>query len=928
MTSRSDFIQRANAAYIEEQYRRYLADPASVGDDWALFFAGFDLAREPAGLAGAGGAPRGAHGLVQAYREFGHLVADLDPLGDNLAAHPLLEPASFGLAEADLDRPVDPEPFRGEAPGTLRGLVEALRETYCGTFTAETMEIQDKARRDWLHERLEGSRNRPALSADERVRVLRGLLAADAFERFLHTRYVGQKRFSLEGAATLVPMLETLVERAAADGVEQLVMGMPHRGRLNVLAHVLHKPLEVLFSEFEATYLPEEIQGHGDVKYHMGYSTLRHTRAGRSIHLDLNYNPSHLEFVNPVVLGAVRARQESTRDLARERGIPVLIHGDASFAGEGIVPETLSLAQLPPYDAGGTIHIVLDNQVGFTTSPRDVRVGRYPTDSVHVIEAPVFHVNGDDPEAAVHAVRLALEYRGAFKRDVFVHLLCYRRHGHNEMDDPTFTQPVLYRKIAGHVPAARRYAERLVREGVLEAAAVEAMERELDETLQAAHRRTRTGARSRGEVPLGVALSLLEAGAEDGGSTGVPRATLERILTDSARVPEGFHPHPKVARLYEDRVRMLAEDRVDWGCAEALAIGSILLEGRAVRLTGQDTGRGTFSHRHAVWHDTEDGARHVPLRHLAAEQGRFEIVDTPLCEAAALGFEYGYSTADPHALTVWEAQFGDFANVAQVYTDQFLASAESKWRRMSGLVLLLPHGYEGQGPEHSSARPERFLELCAGGNLQVCTPTTAAQVFHLLRRQSRLRFRKPLVVMSPKSLLRHRLSASAAAELVDGRYQTVLDDRDADPARVRAVALVSGRLAITLLEERGRAPRPGVALVRVEQFYPFPARELAAAFARYPRATEVRWVQEEPVNMGAWRHLRHRLEEVLPRGRTLDVVARAESPTPATGYYLVHVEQEKELIVRAFASRDDAPAPPDAARAQETADVTRTRGPR
>jgi 2-oxoglutarate dehydrogenase E1 component len=910
MTPRFDFVQRANADYIEEQYRRFRQDPASVGEDWALFFAGFELAQEPGRAPREGGPAGGAYGLVVAYREFGHLAARLDPLGQSPDHHPLLDLAPLGLGEDDLERPVEAEPFRGAPVGTLRELIDALRETYCGPLTLESMDIPDQTRRDWLHQRMESTRARAVLAPDERLAILRSLLMADAFEQFLHTRYVGQKRFSLEGGAALIPMLEVLVEGAADRGVEQLVLGMPHRGRLNVLANVLHKPLETIFSEFESSYLPEEIQGHGDVKYHMGYSSLHRARSGRSIHLDLNFNPSHLEFVNPVVLGSVRARQVYMRDLAGDRGIPVLIHGDAAMAGEGIVPETLALAQLPAHQTGGTVHLVVDNQVGFTTSPHDSRTGRYPTDVARLVEAPVLHVNGDEPEACVHAMAIALDYRATFKKDVFVHLVCYRRHGHNEMDDPTFTQPVMYRRIAAHVPASRAYARRLVAEGVLDDAALAAMEQAIADTLLAAHKRVRAEAPPHREVPLGGAWNGLDWAGEDwGAQTAVPRETLERIVQDVTRAPEGFHVHPKVAKLYAERVRMVAEDRIDWGCAEMLALGSLLAEGRNVRLTGQDAGRGTFSHRHAVLHDTEDGARHVPLQHLGEEQGRFDVVDSMLSEAAVLGFEYGYSTADPHTLTLWEAQFGDFANVAQVYIDQFLASAESKWRRMSGLTLLLPHGYEGQGPEHSSARLERFLELCAQGNLQVCNLTTPAQLFHALRRQLRRRFRKPLILMSPKSLLRHKLVVSPVSELSGGTFHPVIDDALAAPGEVRSVVLTSGKMHYTLREAREAQPRPDVALVRLEQLYPFPASELRAVFARYPQALDVRWVQEEPVNMGAWRHLRHRLEGVLPEGGTLLAIARGEASTPATGYYHMHIEQEKELIMKAFAPVESAPRP-------------------
>ncbi len=909
MPQRLDFIQRANAAYIEQQYQRYRQDPTSVPEDWALFFAGFDLAENPARAPHSAQPSGGIFALVHAYREFGHLAASLDPLGDSPQDHPLLDPAKYGLTASDLDRPLDAQPFRGVTGvggaqrGTLRELIAALRETYCGTLGVEYMDIPDPQRREWLAERIEAGHNRPTLSAAQRVRILEQLLTADAFEHFLHVKYVGQKRFSLEGAASLIPMLDTLLARAAALGVQQIVIGMPHRGRINVLANVMNKPLEMIFSEFESNFAPEDVQGHGDVKYHLGYSSTYEAKDGQPVHLDLNFNPSHLEFVNPVVLGSMRARQDLMRDLERDRGIPLLIHGDAAFSGEGIVPETLALAQLPAYQTGGTVHVIVNNQIGFTTSPSDARVSRYCTDIARVIEAPVFHANGDDPEACVHAVALALEYRMTFKRDAFVDLVCYRKYGHNELDDPTFTQPVMYAKIAAHEPASRRYAARLESEGVLDEVRLATLEASIQEKLTAAHARARQEPPKNPDEPLGGAWNGLEWAGEDwDADTRVTREALERIVRASARIPEGFHPHSKVAKLYETRVQMVDNDRIDWGCGEALAIGSLLLEGRGVRLSGQDTGRGTFSHRHAVLHDTANGARHVPLQHLAPDQGTFQIIDTMLSEAAVLGFEYGYSTADPRPLAIWEAQFGDFANVAQVYIDQFLASAESKWRRMSGLTLLLPHGYEGQGPEHSSARMERFLELCANGNMQVINPTTPAQLFHALRRQVRRKFRKPLVVMSPKSLLRHRLVISARSEFTDGRFQTVIDDASAvEPQTVDRVLLVSGKFYFTLLEARAaHKGAAGVALVRFEQLYPFPNKELAAVLARYPQARDVRWVQEEPANMGAWRQLRDRIQAVLPEGATLTMVARKAAPTPATGYYKMHVEQERELIEKAF----------------------------
>jgi len=815
MPRRLDFVQRQNAAYIEEQYARYQRDPDSVGEEWALFFAGFDLAgrQSPA----AGGAA-GVFGLVHAYREVGHLVARLDPLErSNEDSHPLLELGLFGFGPDDLDREVDAGPFKGEHQGSLRELIAALRETYSSTLGVEYMNLSDPARREWLQERMEPTHNRPRIDDETRVHVLTRMLEADAFEQFLHVKYVGQKRFSLEGAATLVPMLDALIETAAGMGTEQIVLGMPHRGRLNVLAHVIGKPLERIFGEFESSFAPQDVSGHGDVKYHLGHSNTRTMRSDRNVHLDLNFNPSHLEFVNPVVLGSMRARQEVMRDAERDRGIPVLIHGDAGFSGEGIVGEALTMAQIGAYQVGGTIHIVVNNQIGFTTSPWHARATRYCTDIARVIEAPVFHVNGDDPEAVVHAITLAVEYRAAFKSDVIVDLVCYRKHGHNEMDDPTFTQPAMYKTIAAHTPAARQYADRLQREGALDSERLSQIEREIDARLNEAHQRARSAQGAGTSESLGGTWNGLEWAGEDwGAKTGVARERLERAVERVCALPEGFHPHPRIARLNSDRLEMMRADRLDWGLGETLAYASLLMEGRNVRLSGQDTGRGTFTHRHAVLRDHENGQRYTPLQHLADDQGRFEVIDTPLNEAACLGYEYGYSTADPHSLVIWEAQFGDFANVAQVYVDQFLASAESKWRRMSGLVLLLPHGYEGQGPEHSSARLERFLELCANGNMQVCNLTTPGQVFHALRRQLHRKFRKPLVIMSPKSLLRHKRAVSNVAELTDGEFRNVIDDaRLEDPRAVRRVLLTSGKFFYTLLEAREEREITDAALVRV-----------------------------------------------------------------------------------------------------------------
>jgi 2-oxoglutarate dehydrogenase E1 component len=900
MGHRFDFVQRANAAYIENMLSRFREDPDSVPEEWAAFFAGFEFAGRPP----MGPRKGGAYALIMAYREFGHLVAELDPLGDNVRSHPLLELSAFGLSDTDLDHEADDSALQADFHGTLSELREVMRETYCGTIGAEFMAIPDREQREWLMRQMERNRNRPSFNAEERVRILEQLMMSDAFEQFLHVKYVGQKRFSLEGAATLIPMFDTMIEGSAALGVEQMIIGMAHRGRLNVLANVIGKPLEMVFSEFEASAARGETISHGDVKYHLGYWRQHQSKSGAPIYLSMHYNPSHLEFVNPVVLGSLKARQMRMNDPAGERGVSVLIHGDAAIAGEGIVPETLMLSKLKSYGTGGTIHIVVNNQIGFTTSPEQARVTRYATDIARVIEAPVFHVNGDDPEAAAHVMQIAVAYRARFKRDVFVDLVCYRKYGHNEMDDPTYTQPVMYQKIAAHTPISKRYAERLLAEGVIDEKRLDAIKESQAALLREAHERATAEtnrARERG-TPEGAWKGLQWAGDDWSADTKVARDVIDRAMDRLTALPDGFRPHRKIGQLLDERRRMVAEDRIDWGLGETLAIATLLIEGHGVRLTGQDTGRGTFSHRHARLRDAEDGHAYVPLQHLAEQQGRLDLIDTMLSEAAVLGFEYGYSVSDPNTLMIWEAQFGDFANVAQVYIDQFIASGETKWGRMSGLTLLLPHGYEGQGPEHSSARLERFLELCANGNLQVCNLTTPAQLFHALRRQLHRTFRKPLVIMSPKSLLRHRAAVSPVKALTEGGFETVIDDVTVrDPDAVRRVLLVSGKLYYALLEGRDERGVSDTALVRLEQLYPFPKGELGEVLERYGNAMDVRWVQEEPVNMGAWRNLRHRLEAVMPEGRTLDLITRPSAASPATGYHSRHLAQEKALIEEAYA---------------------------
>lgn len=916
-----DFFHRANADYVERMHAQYERDPASLGTDWRAFFAGFE-----AGLDGSAAAPlivaqavpqpenglaEGANDLVHSYRELGHCVAQLDPLGHLRPPHPLLELGEFGLSAADLDRQVSSSPFLGPLAGTLRALVLQLQATYCRTLGVEYMDITDKAQRLWLQERMEPVLNRPTFSTAESRRILELLIAAETFERFLHAKFLGQKRFSVEGADALIPLLDTLLEDGAALGVQEAVLGMAHRGRLNVLAHLVHKPYEIILSEFLGAATPDMPEGEGDVKYHLGYSSNRTTAAGHKIHISLSNNPSHLELVNPVIEGIVRAKQERRGDKGHSRVVPILIHGEAAFTGQGVVPETLSLSELPGYRTGGTIHVIINNQVGFTATPEQTRFTPYPTDVAKMIQAPIFHVNGDDPEAVVHAARLAIAFRQRFKVDVMIDLWCYRRHGHNETDDPTFTQPLMYREIAEHPRVAETYAEQLQHERKIPPEEPEKMRTEvrsrLDEALERAKElRPRQRIFSLG----GWWEGFSRAGADWSATTAVPAELLRRVTEGAARLPAEFALHHKLRRHLESRGAMArGEKPVDWGCAETWAIGSLLLEGTAVRLTGQDTERGTFSHRHAVLHDEQRGTPYVPLQHLTEEQGTFTVINTMLSELGVLGFEYGFSSADPRTLVIWEAQFGDFANGAQPVIDQFIASAESKWQRMSGIVLLLPHSYEGQGPEHSSARLERFLQLCAENNLQICYPTRSAQYFHLLRRQIHRDFRKPLVLLSPKSLLRDERSASELKEFTEGSFRLVIDDpAEPDRDRVRRLVLCTGRVHFALEAVRTERSLEDVALVRIEQLYPFPRQELQSLLARYRRIDEVCWVQEEPRNMGSWSFIEPRLRDILQGACVLACQSRPEASSPATGSFRLHQVEERSLVERALGLATPRPA--------------------
>ena len=823
----------------------------------------------------------------------------------------VLELEYFGLSDADLDS----EFFTGNRTGAiprfmkLRDILAQLRHIYCDTIGAEFAHVSDSEERLWLQDRFQDGRVLNRFTAEEKRNILWQLTAAEGLERYLHTKYVGQKRFSLEGGDSLIPLLDDLIQQGGLAGVEESVLGMAHRGRLNVLVNLLGKSPAILFSEFEGQHESDPTRGSGDVKYHKGFSADLKTPRG-NVHVALAFNPSHLEVVDPVVEGSVRARQERRGDHDGDKVLPVLMHGDAAFAGQGVVMETLQLSQARGFYTGGTIHIIINNQIGFTTSdPRDCRSTRYPSDVAKMIEAPIFHVNADDAEAVVFVTRLAFEYRMRFHKDIVIDLVCYRRHGHNEADEPAATQPMMYQAIRKHPSTRKIYADRLTAEGLLteEQAAdiVEQYRRGLDE----------------GKPPARASLGLignkytvdwtryLDSDWYESVRTAVDLPTLRSLGKKLTTLPDGFTLHPRVAQVISNREKMLAGDLpLDWGCAETLAYATLLSEGTAVRLVGQDSARGTFFHRHAVLHDQRTGDTFTPLEKIGERKTRFTAIDSVLSEEAVMGFEYGYATTDPATLDVWEGQFGDFANGAQVIIDQFISSGEAKWGRLCALTLFLPHGYEGQGPEHSSARLERFLQLCAENNMQVCVPSTPAQMFHMLRRQMVRSLRKPLVVMTPKSLLRHKQSVSALEELTNGRFLNIIDDPvERNAAQVQRVVFCSGKVYFDLLEARSKLELRDIPLVRIEQLYPFPADEYAAIMQRYPNAREIIWCQEEPQNQGAWYQIRHRLQGPLHPRQVLLYAGRAPAAAPATGMHQVHEEQQHALVeaaLRATATED------------------------
>jgi 2-oxoglutarate dehydrogenase E1 component len=901
-----------NRDLIDDAYQKWQAEPDAVDPTWQAFFAGVEFAGNGIAQKVGSAAPipgdlrlqTGVVRLVFWYRQAGHFQAHTDPLQDQPPPpHKLLQLETFGLSEADLERTVDGSMYFGiSGPVKLAELLAAVRETYCGHIGVEYMHIDDLEKRTWLAERMEPTRNKPRLDLRQKYRTLMTLHWAAHFENYLHTKYVGQKRFSLEGGETLIPMLDAIVEKAPSLGVKEVVIGMAHRGRLNVLANTLRKPFEQIFNEFEDLYLPESTKdGDGDVKYHMGFSADIATAGGGAVHVSLSPNPSHLEAVNPVVEGRVRAKQRLHKDQERTTGLPLLIHGDAAFAGQGVVAETLNLANLHGYRTGGTLHIVVNNQIGFTTGPRDARSTQYCTDIAKFIQAPIFHVHGEDPEAAVYLSELALEYRQRFKSDVVIDLVCYRKYGHNEGDEPSFTQPVEYRRIKAKKPVPQVYTEQLIAEGAIKPEEAEAINaefrRHLDEALAEAKQEGPKPKKMGGFADRwsGLTKEYSHAPAD----TKISHQVADRIAAQIVAVPDGFHWHPTVKKLADKRRDdILGRKPLDWGTGEALAFGSLVLEGHLVRLSGQDSRRGTFAHRHAFYYDQETGQGYCPLDRFGPGAAPFDVFDSSLSEMAVLGFEYGYSLDDPAALILWEAQFGDFANGAQTIIDQFVYSGESKWNRSSGLVLLLPHGYEGQGPEHSSARLERFLQGCAEDNVQVCNFTTPANYFHALRRQLKRNFRKPLVVMTPKSLLRLPAAVSPFAEFTAGQFHEVLDDAGVKPDPVRRVVLCSGKVYYDLAAKRAELNRDDVALVRLEQIYPWPMDRLVEVLGRYRRATEWVWCQEESENMGAWFFVEPRLRGM---GVPVEFVGRDPSASPATGSHHVHKHEQAELLDAALA---------------------------
>ncbi len=955
------FLYAGNQVYIAELYERYLDDPGSVDRRWQEFFE--DLHDEASvhgpDSSGASWAPSSSRVvgngsleslseqmtraderrdddryaaaeragvsstrireatldslralmLIRAYRVRGHLAANLDPLElDIREEHPELDPATYGFTDKDYDREIFINYVLGLESATLREIINILKRTYCGHIGIEYMHIQDPVEKAWLQERMESLQSQAHFTEKGKRFILRRLCETEGFEKYLDKKFTGTKRFGLDGGESLVPAIEQIIKRGSQLGVEEIVLGMAHRGRLNVLANVMGKPYQAIFSEFQGNSAnPDDVQGSGDVKYHLGTSSDR-TFDGRSVHLSLTANPSHLECVNTVVLGKVRAKQRQKNDEAREKVMGLLLHGDAAFAGQGLVPETFDLSHLRGYQTGGTIHYIINNQIGFTTSPKFSRSSPYCSDVAKIVAAPIFHANADDPEAVVHCARVAIEYRQRFKKDVVVDMICYRRHGHNEGDEPMFTQPKMYKKIAQHPTTKTLYAKRLVHEGVVSAEEAEKMDRNVQKSLDADFEAAAGYKPNKADWLEGSWTGMSVAtGDARRGKTGVNLDRLREVGIALTRVPDNFNPHTKIVRQLKSKRKMIESgEGIDWATAEALAFGTLMMDGHPVRLSGQDSGRGTFSQRHSVLVDQETEDRYIPLNNIRFGQAPYEVIDSPLSEAGVLGFEYGYALAEPQMLIAWEAQFGDFANGAQVIIDQFVSSAESKWLRMAGLVMLLPHGYEGQGPEHSSARLERYLQLCAEDNLQVCNCTTPSNYFHVLRRQLMRDFRKPLILMTPKSLLRHKRCVSRIDEMDEGTsfHRVLWDDAqlsgDLVPDKeIERVVLCSGKVYFDLAEERDKRGIKNIQILRLEQLYPFPDGGLSVELSRFPHA-DIVWCQEEPRNMGSWTYLiepmARLLDDIGHPTQRLKYVGREAAASPATGSNKRHHAEQQAIV--------------------------------
>lgn len=943
----SDFIERqrlssgffgSNAPFIEDLYESYLSDPASVPDDWRQRFdslpavnghTGTDSshrsiqqglalqAREPirrgvgAGLS-AVAAERQAKvlRLINAHRVRGHQNARLDPLNlKEIVALSDLQPEFYGLSAGDLDEVFNTGSLFAPDRLALREILAIVREVYTGTVGSEYMHITSTKEKRWIQQRLETYRNRPEMGTDDKRWLLHMLAAAEGIEKYMHSRYVGQKRFSLEGGEALIPMLDELIQRAGRNKAEEVVIGMAHRGRLNVLANIIGKPPGTIFEEFEGRrVVPERgIMSSGDVKYHKGFSSDVATPGG-SVHITLGFNPSHLEIIGPVIAGSVRARQQRRADRTGEKVLAVVIHGDAAFAGQGVNMESFNMSQARGYGVGGTLHIVVNNQIGFTTSNAlDSRSTTYCTDVAKMVQAPIFHVNGDDPEAVIFVTRLALDYRNRFRKDVVIDLVCYRRHGHNEADEPAVTQPIMYRTIRSHQPTRAAYADRLIGAGLLTPAEAQ----DMVEAIRASFERGECVGRPLihpVDNPYKVDWSGFHGiNWDHPHNTGIDSERLQALAGQITTPPAHFPLHPRVMRIMEDRYQMSLGDKlIDWGFAENMAYATLLDQGYPVRLSGQDCRRGTFFHRHAMLRNQETGESYIPLQHVHPEQANFVVIDSVLSEEAVLAFEYGYATAEGQGLTLWEAQFGDFANGAQVVIDQFIASAGAKWGLYCGLVMLLPHGYEGQGPEHSSARIERYMQLCAEHNMQVCIPTTPSQIFHLLRRQMLRPYRRPLVVMTPKSLLRHPLAVSSLDSLSHGQFHNVIDEIDAlDPLAVTRLVMCSGKVYYDLLQARRTRELHDVALIRLEQLYPFPRAEFECVIERYPNVQQLIWCQEEPQNQGAWDQIKHRFHRTDGDGLKVYYTGRSSAAAPATGFHQQHQEEQEKLVDDALTGRID-----------------------